>query len=290
MRRFHSIFAALSLLLCSTTMNGQNMEQATSEQRTIEPADRAILESLFSSMGDFQASSTSELMIRIGDFFKGSPYAERTLEEEPENLVVNLREFDCTTFAESCLAISRTLQSGKLSFEQFTSELSGIRYRKGNVNGYASRIHYFSDWIHISNQKLLVRDVSREIGGTPLSKEINFMSTHPASYQQLLSDPELVEIIAVQEREISAREMYYVSLDQLPDLDSSLREGDVVGITTRIKGLDISHVGILVRKSGRIHLLHASSRQGKVILSEETLEVYLANNKSATGILVARPL
>jgi hypothetical protein len=275
-----SLFAALSLLLCSTATNGQNMEQA----------DRAILESVFSSMDDFQASSTSELMIRIGDFFLGSPYAERTLEEEPENLVVNLREFDCTTFAESCLAISRTIQSGKLSFEQFTSELRGIRYRKGVIDGYGSRIHYFSDWIHISNQKLLVRDVSREIGGTPLSKEINFMSTHPASYQQLLSDPELVEIIAVQEREISAREMYYVSLDQLPDLDSSLREGDIVGITTSIKGLDISHVGILVRKSGRFHLLHASSRQGKVILSEEPLGVYLANNKSATGIMVARAL
>ncbi len=280
MRRFPSIFAVLSLLVCSTATNGQNMEQA----------DRAILESVFSSMGDFQASSTSELMIRIGAFFKGSPYAERTLEEEPENLVVNLREFDCTTFAESCLAISRTLQSGKLSFEQFTSELRGLRYRKGNVNGYASRIHYFSDWIHISHQKLLVRDVSKGIGGTPLSKEINFMSTHPSSYQQLASDPTIIEILAAQEEELSAREQYFVSIGSLPDLESGLRDGDIVGITTSIKGLDISHVGILVRKSNGIHLLHASSRHGKVILSEETLEDYLVKNKSATGIMVARPL
>jgi hypothetical protein len=285
-----SQFAALFLLLSSTTVDGQNMEHATSEQATSEQADRAILESVFSSMGDYQANSTSELMIRIGDFFKGSPYAEHTLEQEPENLVVNLREFDCTTFAESCLAISRTLQSGKLSFEQFTSELRGIRYRIGKVDGYASRIHYFSDWIHFSNQKLLVRDVSREIGGTPLSKKINFMSTHPASYMQLASNPSLIEIIAAQEEEISAREQYYISLDSLPDLESGLRDGDIVGITTSIEGLDILHVGILVRKSNGIHLLHASSRHGKVILSEETLEVYLAENKSATGIMVARPL
>ncbi len=94
----------------------------------------------------------------------------------------------------------------------------------------------------------------------------------------------------VQEREISAREQYFVSIGSLPDVESGLHDGDIVGITTSIEGLDISHVGILVKKSGRIHLLHASSRFGKVILSEETLEDYLANNKSATGIMVARPL
>jgi len=162
MGRFPFLFAALSLLLCSTSLNGQNMDLEKNEQK-----DRAILKSVFSSMADSQASSTSELMIWVGNFFSGSPYVEHTLEEEPENLVVNLREFDCTTFAENCLAISRTIKSGTLSYEQFTSELRGIRYRKGRVDGYASRIHYFSDWIYLSNQKQLIRDVSKELGGSP---------------------------------------------------------------------------------------------------------------------------
>jgi hypothetical protein len=67
-------------------------------------------------------------------------------------------------------------------------------------------------------------------------------------------------------------------------------EGDIIGLTTNIPGLDILHVGILVRKSKQIHLIHASSRAKKVIVSEETLESYLESRKNITGIMIARPL
>ena len=251
--------------------------------------DLEILEEIFNEFGEY-LGPTSDLMLMLGGYFAKSPYVEQSLEHEPEALVVNLREFDCTTFVESCLAIARTIRSGEHNFQQFTSELKNIRYHEGIIDGYPSRIHYFSDWIHLNNQKQIIRDVSREIGGSALNKEINFMSTHPASYRQLSSDSSSVEIIARQELEISSRQMYYLPKNRLPELESDLREGDIVGITTSVKGLDISHVGILVRKSDRVHLLHASSMHRIVILSEETLEDYLANNKSATGIMVARPL
>jgi hypothetical protein len=40
---------------------------------------------------------------------------------------------------------------------------------------------------------------------------------------------------------------------------------------------------------GRIHLLHASSANGKVEISELPLADYLKKIKSNTGIMVARP-
>ena len=116
------------------------------------------------------------------------------------------------------------------------------------------------------------------------------MSTHPASYRQLSSDSTFVEIIARQELEISSRQMYYLPSDRLAEIESGLRDGDIVGITTNIKGLDIIHTGVLVRKSGRMHLMHASSQFKKVMISADPLEDYLANNKAATGVMVARPL
>jgi hypothetical protein len=54
--------------------------------------------------------------------------------------------------------------------------------------------------------------------------------------------------------------------------------------------MDISHVIIAIRQEGRIHLLNASSKHMKVLVSKETLEQYLNNYKSITGIMVARPL
>lgn len=273
------------LLFGSEDLVGQH-----ADEDSLKSVDRAVLENIFSLYGASEDRSTSDLMIVIAAYFAESPYAEQSLEKEPEQLIVNLREFDCTTFMESCLAISRTIRSGKLSYDQYLSHLQNIRYREGIINGYTSRIHYFSDWIYLSGQKGITKDISEEIGASSYDKEINFMSTHPSSYRQLKSDPSLIEIIREQEQVLSARQMHFISEDRIADLEPGLKDGDIVGITTNIEGLDVLHVGILQRKDGIIHLWHASSRLGKVVLSEETLETYLVKSKTATGIMVARPL
>ena len=214
----------------------------------------------------------------------------KKLDSVEENLVINLREMDCTTFAENCLAISRTIKSGEHTIEKFANELQKIRYRNGEIDGYVSRLHYFSDWIFDNNKKQVIKSISKEIGGVPYSKQINFMSTHPRSYIQLKNNPKLVQEMVLFEKVISERKVYFIKKENLSQFEPLLQEGDIVGITTGITGLDVVHVGILVKKSGRIHLLHASSDAKKVVVSQNTLEDYLLQNKSATGVILARPL
>jgi len=255
----------------------------------MEKEDKAILDGLLSHYSRYQEIPVSALICKIGNSFKGAPYKAHTLEKETEELVVNLREFDCTTFVESCLAISRGIHSGHTDYEYFKNELKEIRYHNGDIDGYTSRIHYFSDWIQTNDRKEIVSDMSRELGGIAFPGAVDFMSTHPGAYRQLEADSALISILRKQEQEISSREMYYIPETRIQEMESLLMEGDIIGITTNIKGLDIVHVGILVRKSERAHLLHASSTAKKVILSEKNLEDYLKTNKSATGIMVARP-
>jgi len=250
--------------------------------------DKEILEQILQLYSNEKNAATSDLIIKVGSFFKETPYVAHTLETEPEQLIVNLRELDCTTFAENCLAIVRTIKSENPSFEQFTRELQNIRYRNGKIDGYTSRIHYFSDWIFENDKRSLIKDMSKEIANTPYPLRVNFMSIHPASYVQL-KDSKLIPVIAGQEQEISKREMYYIPEEKIAAVENRLQDGDIAGITTSIKGMDISHVVILQRVAGRMHILHASSTAKKVILSEETLEDYLKSSKSATGVMIARP-
>ena len=50
----------------------------------------------------------------------GIPYVASTLEvNRKEQLVVNLRQLDCTTFVENSLALALTHQSGKKTFREF---------------------------------------------------------------------------------------------------------------------------------------------------------------------------
>lgn len=261
----------------------------TSVKAVYVEKDKEIFEQILQQFSAEKDASTAELMIKVGVFFIDTPYVAHTLEKKPEQLVVNLRELDCTTFAENCLAIARTIKSKNPSFEQFAHELQNIRYRNGVINGYTSRIHYFSDWIYENNKKNLIKDMSKEIANIPYALQVNFMSTHPESYAQL-KDSTLIPVIASQEKEISSRQMFYIPEEKLAEVENYLHDGDIAGITTSIKGLDISHVVILQRVAGRIHILHASTTANKVILSEETLEAYLNKSKSATGIMVARPL
>ena len=283
------ILSVFYFLLASCSFKGN---EESKEYKTVSTEeDKEILEQIFELFADETNAPTSILIVKLGTYFMETPYVAHTLEKgDEEQLVVNLRELDCTTLAENCLALSKTIQSSEHTFEQFTKELKNVRYRSGKIDGYPSRLHYTTDWIFDNQQKRLVKNLSKEIGATPYPKEINFMSTHTDSYRQLKDSSHLVEIIVQKEKDINSRQHFYIPEEKLAEVEDQLMDGDIVGITTGIEGLDISHMGILMRKAGRIHLLHASSAAEKVVLSEETLEEYLMSSKSATGIMVARPL
>ena len=230
-----------------------------------------------------------ELVIAIGKSLEGTPYVAYTLEKgTDEKLVVNLRELDCTTFVENCLALAQTIKSDDITYNRFLQELQKIRYRDGVRDQYPSRLHYFSEWLENNASKNMISLPVREFGES-YPNQVNFMSTHPDSYQCLKAKPEFVPALAKLEDAISAKEYFYIPKEKVALFEDKLKEGDIVGITTSIKGLDVAHTGLLTRINGRIHLLHASSTAKKVVLSDVPLTDYMADKKIQTGIMIGRP-
>ena len=45
----------------------------------------------------------------------------------------------------------------------FGREIERMRYRGGKRRGYASRLHYFSEWISDGARRGLVRDLGKEL-------------------------------------------------------------------------------------------------------------------------------
>ncbi len=255
------------------------------------PSDREIVEQVLQKFAPLAKSETGFLVREIALHFVGTPYVAHTLENGPEEkLVVNLREMDCTTFAENCLALARTLQMKKPGFEVFTEQLEKIRYRGGIRNGYLSRLHYFSDWIYDNDARKMVESLSQELTHLVVPNQVNFMSTHPDSYPVLKEDPALVGEMALIEQEISQRMTWFVPLNRLSGVEARISDGDILGITTGIEGLDVTHVVIACRVGNSLRFVHASSAVNKVVVSEQSLQEYLASSKMATGIMVARPL
>jgi hypothetical protein len=234
------------------------------------------------------AQKDDNLIAAIGLNFLKSPYQAGTLEfDGKEKLIVNFHGFDCFTFLETVIAIARCSSAGNLSLKRFQHELQLIRYRQGIIAGYASRLHYFSDWLCDNKQKGIIKDISRQMGAKPKSKVINFMTTHRNSYPALLDDKVFNEICKI-EKKISRRKFYVLPAARLDRSEGKIKTGDIVAMVSNAKGLDVAHVGFALWKGKKLHLLHASSRAKSVVISAQPLLAYLRQKKKFSGIIVAR--
>jgi hypothetical protein len=238
----------------------------------------------------FKDQPVGATMVSLGEHFLGTPYVAHSLEEPgDEHLVINLRGFDCLTLVENCLAISRCLSGGQTSFDEFRSALMRIRYSNGVIDGYASRLHYFTDWVGDNVRKRVVKDVTATLGGEEYRKPINFMSTHRDKYPQLVDDNAFVRVSAAEQR-LSGGPLYRIPSANISSILGSLCNGDIIGTVTSMEGMDVSHTGMVIMRNGTAKFLHAPLSGGAVTISDGNLAEYVRRNKSMTGIVVARPM
>lgn len=234
--------------------------------------------------------------VNVGKQFLGTPYVSRTLDTDlTEKLVVNLRAFDCTTYIETVLALAlahhhRSTTGNVLPLEAaFRNYLTQLRYRAGRIDGYASRLHYFSDWLRDNERKGLLTDVTGEFSGSmSVAKSVSYMTTAVYKYPRL-SDPIARKQMLLAEAALNQHPFLFIPRKNIRLAESQLREGDIVMLTAARPGLDMKHVGLAVRQpNGRVHLMHASSDQRKVVITRYPLSNYLLYHKHLSGIRVAR--
>ena len=286
------VFLVLPLLLIFSQACAQQDEdsEAIADDVVYSQQDVEIFSEIITRFQDQKERPIHLLIPEIGRYFLGNEYVDHALEvTDQEKLIVNLRDLDCTTYAENLLALARTLKSDKATFKQFTQELENIRYRNGERGEYPTRLHYFSEWIYNNAENNLVTTPADSFGER-YPNRVNFMSTHPDSYRHLKGNQNFVSIVAEQEEEISSRQYFYIPKEKIEEKLKLLREGDIVGLTTSIDGLDVAHVGVLVEVDGKMHLLHASQSNRKVEVSNEPITAFLKPNSKNTGIMIARPV
>lgn len=224
----------------------------------------------------------------------GLPYVAHTLEvNRRERLVVNLRQLDCTTYVENVVALTMCARQKAYTFNAFCDNLRTIRYRGGSVPHYVKRLHYFTDWIEDNTAKGLCREVQAPVPPFTAVQDVNvyYMSTYPEKYKMLKDNPEYVPQIAETEKALNKKSFRYVPKSAVKNttlLRSTIKDGDILALTTTLKGLDIQHVGFAVWHDDGLHLLNASSLRRKVVEEPLTLYSYLQRQRTMTGVRVVR--
>lgn len=237
----------------------------------------------------------------------GKPYVAGTLDQTPdaETLQVSLDGFDCVTYAETVLALSRTLalQGSAATFER---ELAALRYRHGEP-AYCERLHYFTDWIRSNAARGVVDEVTVPVAGDAsmlafhaLPAGVDFMSRHAAKLPALADSPTRRQCVDGAEQSLSAGlprnsagvpGISYIDTAQLARVGDRLRGGDILALVAETPGLDVIHVGIVLDgvDGGRRRFAHASSLAGHVAVAAD-LRAWLAAAPRARGAIVIRPL
>lgn len=242
------------------------------------------------------------LTVFFGNKLAGLPYKSGTLEKNyvgrggcgQEQLIVNTREFDCTTFVETVLALARTAERGKHSFYDFCNNLQAFRYQQGTITDYTSRNHYFSTWIDNATSSSIMYEVVPTDKALCRKRKLNihYMTSHPERYHALQGErnEDYLRKIKQMEQRQNMKEVTYIPknvLNNPRNLLSFIKDGDIVAIETSKEGLDTSHVGIAVWSSdNRLRFIHASSAYHKVVTSP--VYTYLKKQKHAIGIRILR--
>lgn len=228
-----------------------------------------------------------EIIVTEAARYIDKPYLAHPLgTKNDEVLVAREDSFDCVTFIETIMSHALATVAGRP--DQSDSFLIKLRYRDGRIQGYESRIHYFSEWLFQAEKNGYGKNISESLRGTTRQKKINFMSEHPALYPKLNKENSIFAIRA-SENTLSKRPTYYIPKQSIKFVENQLLPGDILAFTTHKAGLDIIHTAIVFKVTSHAYMIHASSKECKVEVSKQSVSQWINQNKSCDGMIVFRP-
>jgi hypothetical protein len=129
------------------------------------------------------------------------------------------------------------------------------------------------------------------LGGVPMrGRYLNEMSHHWRESRYMRHNVALVPQIAAIEQRIASRTIYHIPREQVSQIESRIRSGDVICITGRGPEGFTEHVGLAYRDGvGVVHFMHASKDERRVVI-DVPIHQYVYRYHKFAGIMVVRPL
>lgn len=267
--------AAITALFCVST----SADQSSTLARWYQTVGERVPGEGFGSFLGRVAAARLDTPYGYGSEIRGS-----------ETLSVELRRFECVSFLESSLAVARCAWRGESTQECFVWEVMGFRYRSGLMVNYASRLHYFADWLEDNGGRWRLNDITGELGGQPVQRDFFYLTRRTSNLAVFVSSGERRAMAAI-ESDLSSRSHYVLGRNDVRAAVNELQDGDLIAIVGNKPGRLITHAGLIVRGEGDgARLLHASSYHRRVVVTREDVADYVTRRPERTRVIVARPL
>jgi len=219
---------------------------------------------------------------RLAASFLGRPYNAFSLDKvRAEVLKLDLTSFDCFLFVEQLLALANSND-----INRFIEAVRDLRYEDGQVN-YCSRFHYFTHWADNATREGLLLNLSSTVPyAVSRSVLLDYMSAHAIAYAPMHQKKNR-DCITQKELSLVANQTY-VPIHSISSVEGYLRSGDIFALVTDVQGLDVTHVGFLLKDPKGLNAIHAAPGRGVMISLDFT--GYARSVPNVIGVALYRPL
>ena len=259
--------------------------------RAEQPATK--LASWYAALGEPRPSeSYGHYLTRTARIQHGVKYANTSDPPGTETLDANVDAFECVSFIESTLAVARCAWESEPTESCFVRELEATRYRSGRMGDYASRLHYFIDWIGDNENRGRLLNMTASLGGESVQRDFFYITERVLKYSDMEDDDleSLTREMKTTEARLSTTTHSVLTRQSAPPVLSELQDGDLVAFVRERPGLLVHHAGFVYWANATPRLLHASSYHGRVIITVRDLTNYLLRRPERSGVIVARPI
>ncbi|WP_208440531.1 DUF1460 domain-containing protein [Bartonella raoultii] len=275
------IFQLVSIFVLATGCDVQNSDtnKAIPENKTerqqitkvnLDPYTLNKLNDLLKKRSQAHHHERGELINLLSKAFLGTPYQAHMLhgsENTPEKLIIDFRGLDCFTYLDYVEALRKSTTQA-----EFIHNVIRTRYVDGHVH-FLNRKHFFTDWAYREYKN--AADITAQISPNAVSTE---------KYLNKKTDGEnYLSGLPVVKRNITYIPSNFIDEEVI----SHLQTGDLIGIYTKLAGLDVTHVGFFIMTEQGPMLRNASSRRENKKVVDSPFMDYIAKTP---GIIVLRTL
>lgn len=225
-------------------------------------------------------SDPGKLCGMIAERLIGQPFAPITQQDSLGMVEIRLDGFDDFAFVNSVAALAKIATSpGGMHLKDLEVMLEKLTFRRGESNGFPTRMLYGGDWVVDNHSRGNVKDLTEDYSANFKTKSLEYVGRHPQEYAALKDSATLErqKMVEFGYRTFKIPHMKREMADSKGVLED-MHDGDLVMLLTNHPDKDILSMGYVIKRADGFHLIHISDKDGKIVEEQETLGRYIKRN------------
>ena len=240
-------------LLLMTAMSVEAGVRVHNEEDSIKAM--RYMEEIKSKGGDF-----GDRIVTAATLLEGVPRTKAPDNDSIGTVVVCFDGFDSMGFVNNVMALAMASGKTQPGFKDFEESLVKISRRKGEDDGFVSKLLYASDWIVDNVYRGNVKEMTEYItGGDYRTKTLDYVTRHRDEFPAL-QDPDAYDRMRMIEMGYRSHRIPHLKKQSISNksIKELMRTGDIIIMSAPEEGIDLYDIGFVEMKDGEPYLIHLS--------------------------------